>query len=189
MLNKTLIAKISIKNISKSLNWLLQGKKPYIRIDPIDIDEEIKDNIFKLYKSVYSKFNDIFFINNKNALLKYNRWVIITNDKNELSGFALFTENQFGLKLGIAAANDLAKSKKALIQFIIKSLNIEGIYAEVSGRLEDVILNDVPKLKADEAMKILALEKRLNKIDNDKYHYKRNIGNQMKIMVGKPLID
>jgi len=52
------IAVITVDSVKRrSFGWLASGGKPFVQLDPADIDDDLVDSVFNLYKSVYSQIN------------------------------------------------------------------------------------------------------------------------------------
>lgn len=184
------VAVISSDSVRKrSFDWLITGGKPFNKFDPADIDDSTLTFVFYLYKQVYSKINSKLLIQNKYALLKYTRWVILVDDKKKIEGFLLCREHDSGIKLGLTAAADTKKAKKAVVELNRKVFNIKGVFGEISQPLEKTLKGYVPEVAASFASKVLK-NKKISRPDKDGKHYWRvikNIGKQRKIMVGRPL--
>jgi hypothetical protein len=186
------IAIITIDSVKRrSFGWLATGGKPFAQFDPADIDDDLLTSVFNLYRHVYSKIDPNLFIRDKFALLKYTRWVILIDDEKNIAGFLLCREHDYGIKLGLTAAADSKKAKEAVVDLNRKAFNVAGVFGEVSPPLEKKLKGHVPELKASVAAKVMQPLKRITRVDKDRKHYWReikNIGEQRKMMVGRPLI-
>ena len=185
------IAVITVDSIKRrSFGWLVTGGKPFVQLDPADIDDDLIDSVYNLYKTVYSQINPTLFIRDKYALLKYTRWIILIDDKKHVAGFLLCREHKNGIKLGLTAAADSKEAKKAVVEINRKAFNVAGVFGEVSPPLEKVLRGHVPELKASDAAKVLQPSKKINRVAKDRKHYWRdikNIGEKRKMMVGRPI--
>ena len=185
------IAVITVDSVKRrSFGWLATGGKPFVQLDPADIDDDLIDSVFNLYKTVYSQINPTLFIRDKYALLKYTRWIILIDDKKHVAGFLLCREHKNGIKLGLTAAADSKEAKKAVVEINRKAFNIAGVFGEVSPPLEKVLRGHVPELRASDAAKVLQPSKKINRVAKDRKHYWRdikNIGEKRKMMVGRPI--
>ena len=185
------IAVISVDSVKRrSFGWVVTGGKPFVQLDPADIDDDLIDSVFNLYKTVYSQINPTLFIRDKYALLKYTRWIILIDDKKHVAGFLLCREHKNGIKLGLTAAADSKEAKKAVVELNRKAFNVAGVFGEVSPPLEKVLRGHVPELNASDAAKVLQPLKKINRVAKDRKHYWRdikNIGEKRKMMVGRPV--
>ena len=184
------IALITIDSVKRrSFGWIATGGQPFVQFDPADIDDDLLTSVFNLYQHVYSQINPNLFIRNKDAILKYTRWVIIIDDEKHIAGFLLCREHEHGIKLGLTAAADSKEAKKAVVELNRKAFNVEGVFGEVSPPLEKKLKGHVPELKASVAAKVMKPLKKITRVDKDRKHYWReiaNIGEQRKMMVGRP---
>jgi hypothetical protein len=102
--------------------------------------------------------------------------------------FALFKTTSFGLKLGLVATTPTPSVRSAMKCFLRQVLNIEGVYAEVSDRLEQVLDGFtliIPSTLADD------LTAKSTHPLPDGLHYERhitNVGKRSKLLVGRPLL-
>jgi len=161
----------------RSFGWLATGGKPFVQLDPADIDDDLVDSVFNLYKTVYSQINPTLFIRDKYALLKYTRWIILIDDKKLVAGFLLCREHKNGIKLGLTAAADSKEAKKAVVELNRKAFNVAGVFGEVSPPLEKMLKGHVPELKASDAAKVLQPSKEIIRVSKDGKHYWRDIKN------------
>lgn len=184
------IAVIQLNSVfRRSFNWITSSNKPFIEFDAVDIDDSLITTVYDLYRHVYGKIGKTFYIHNKFALLKYTRWIILVDESGKLAGFMLCREHPCGVKLGLTAATDSKVAKKAVVELNRKTLNVWGVFGEVSPPLENVLKNYVPAVKASVAAKVLNPSHKIIHIYKDGYHYSRaisKIGKQKKLMVGKP---
>ena len=157
-------------------------------LDPFfDISQSIFDNIFALYKKTYGKLG----MREKNAygFTKYNRWILIRGNSNNLVAFVVFKTTQWGLKLVAVCQDGSREGKDAAITFVTKALNIKGVYGEVSPPLESVLAGKVPEITVEQAREIIP--HKLDQIAEDPNHYTREItgiGKITKLVVGKPIM-
>lgn len=185
------IAIIAVDSVKRrSFSWLAAGGKPFIQLDPADIEDDLIDSVFNLYKNVYSQINTTLLIRDKYALLKYTRWIILIDDKKHTVGFLLCREHKNGIKVGLTAASDSKEAKKAVVELNRKAFNVAGVFGEVSPPLEKVLRGHVPELSASDAAKVMQPSKKINRVAKDGKHYWRgikNIGVKRKMMVGRPV--
>jgi hypothetical protein len=174
----------------RSFSWIASDGKPFIELDAVDFDEDLLDSVFDLYQRVYSKINPNLLIQNKYALFKYTRWIILIDDTGNLSGFFLCKEHDKGIKLGLTAAENSKEAKMVIMDLNRKALNVPSVFGEVSPPLEKALIGYVPEVEASIAKQVLGPLKKINRIDKDNKHYWRNIkniGEKQKMMVGKPI--
>ena len=185
-----LIAVIQLRSVfSRSFNWITSSKKPFVEYDAVDIDDDLITAVYDLYRYVYGKINSTLYIQNKFALLKYTRWIILIDQSGKLAGFMLCGDHSCGVKLGLTAAIDSKEAKNSLVELNRRVLNEKNVFGEVSPPLENVLKGYVPPVKASDAAKVLNPKHKIKHIHKDGYHYTREIskiGKQKKVMVGKP---
>jgi hypothetical protein len=173
----------------QSFDWLATGSKPFIKLDSVDFNDSLLVSVFNLYRHVYGQINKNLFIQKKEALLKYTRWVILIDDRKQIVGFMLCREHDHGIKLGLTAAVNSIEAKNAIVELIRKAFNVKGVFGEVSPPLENKIKGYVPELEASVGVRVIKHSKKINRVDTDQKHYWReinNIGEQRKMMVGRP---
>jgi hypothetical protein len=124
-------------------------------------------------------------------LFKYNRWILVINEKNKRVGFVLGKATEFGFKVSLLGHDGSDEGKQAIIDFLKKAFNVEGVYGEVSHGVEQVVAGHAPLVPTDIALTVLSPKE--IKPSKDGHHYKRKImplsGLQEKVMVGKPIVD
>lgn len=161
---------------------------PYEAIDPVDLDDELLDAVYGMYRFTYGAIDERFNIPDRHALFEYDRWLLIDDDAGGLLGFVLLKTTAFGLKIGLAASDRSAEGRSAVRSFHERVFFVDGVYAEVSDAMERIASkNDAPRVTAAVAQLVLA-DKKLE-AHEDGYHYTRSItgiGDRLKIMVGKP---
>lgn len=184
--NLFLIAKVKPSSLLDDISWILSEGPPYERIDPIDFETtKAFSDVFDLYKQVYSQLGPLN-VRNREQLIDFNRWVLIVDEKN-IIGFAIMNTTSSGLKVCLVGTDESEVARVALKALCINGLNKEGVYAEISDRLEHSIVGHVPEVPLALAEQIL--EKPIT-YDADGRHYRRqitNVGNRKKILVGKPI--
>ena len=114
------------------------------------------------------RIDDRLNIGMPEALLEYNRWVMVVDRSGSVLAFACFKTTRHGLKLG---------------------LNVRGVYGEVSGGVERVVAGRVPEVPPDVAEQVLGKAVEPHK---DGRHYPReitNVGLKTKLLVGNPMSD
>ena len=56
------IAIIAIDSVKRrSFGWLVTGGKPFAQFDPADIDDDLLNSVFDLYRHVYSQIDSNLF--------------------------------------------------------------------------------------------------------------------------------
>jgi hypothetical protein len=121
------------------------------------------------------------------ALLEYNRWILVIGEKGKIEAFACFKTTAFGVKLGLAATDGSDRGKVALKVMLRQGLNVEGVYAEVSGGVEVALTGHVPEVSPNAVSRILG---KPTTEEPDGRHYSRvitNLGPKKKVLVGRPL--
>ncbi|MDO8987113.1 MAG: hypothetical protein Q7V14_02700 [Coriobacteriia bacterium] len=182
-----LVARVETSGLD-SLGWLLKDEGPYAQIDPLDFLEgdETRD-IHRLYRDTYSRFDAVLNAPTPDALLEFNRWLVIVDAEHEVIAFLCFKTTARGLKLGLAATDGSAVGREALKRALCSGLALPGAYAEVSGGAERIVAGSVPEV--DPAMAERILGKPVVVCDDGR-HYRRevtNVGPRQKLLVGQPL--
>ena len=149
--------------------------------------KEIFDLIRKSYMYIggHPDFQSPDDINENEA----NFWKYIDIDSDEEpDAITAAKTTSFGKKSVLAATDGTPEAKKALIQDKISELNSPGNYAEVSGRIAEILLQiGVPIIDNEEEVKKVLIDKQIQWLDNGGW-YVRKIGgiDRTKIMIGKP---
>ena len=185
--NTFLIARLQCNSdYCSNMEWIVDQKSPYETVDPIAVPDDLLEHIYSLYKKEYSNIDPELLLNDKDALFKYNRWILLENDTGNVCAFFLYTTKSYGLKLGITATDQSSLAKKSLIEFHIKAFNISGVVGEISPPLEDKIIDKVPRIPATKAGHIF--NKKIAPHDDEDHYYReiKNVGRKKKILVGKP---
>jgi len=112
--NLFLVARVSADALLKNLEWVTSTRAPYKAVDPIDIDDDLLDSVFDMYRTTYSAIDERFNIPYKQALFEYNRWLLIEDDNGNLLGFVLIKTTPFGFKIGLTASDRSDSGKKAV---------------------------------------------------------------------------
>jgi hypothetical protein len=186
-----LVARLTPKALGGDLEWLAHEGLPFEPIDPIDFlgGADIA-SVFALYKDTYSRIDLRLNVRIPEALIEYNRWVLVFDEKNDarqLLAFACFKTTSFGVKLGLMTADGSERGKAALKKILRLGLTVEGVYGEVSNGVERTVAGRVPEVQPDAAARVLNKEVTA---DPDGRHYSRvttNVGPKTKLMVGRPL--
>ena len=160
---------------------------PFTPEDPIDflLGTEIQE-AFALYEEQYKKLDAQLNVQMPEALLEYNRWVLVIDLAGQLVAFACFKTMDDGLKLGILATNGALDAKTAAKTIVRAALVLDGVYAEVSGGLERTLAGQVTMVASADAE--IVLGKPIERLP-DGVHYRRqiaNVGLRTKVMVGRP---
>ena len=185
-----LVARVAAGSLGESLEWLASDEPPFQPVDPLDFlsSAEIAE-VYDLYRTRYLRIDDRLNIGMPEALLEYNRWVMVVNRSGSVLAFACFKTTQHGLKLGLTAASDDAGGKVALKSLLRLGLNVRGVYGEVSGGVERVVAGRVPEVPPDVTEQVLG--KAVEPHKNGR-HYTReitNVGPKTKLLVGNPMLD
>lgn len=189
-------AVIPMSLVQTDVGWITKDDSSnYQRIDSIDLPQEMIDKVFDLYQKSYSPYTSQGvppLFTGSDQLLKYNRWILVYSDddpdKNIVS-FFLFKTTDYGLKSGITGSNGARPINSMVKKFKVKSLNLKNVFGEVSGRLEEIIIKEVPVVDYRTAKKILSHFGKTDVKQKTGNHYSRSIGNLgvvTKIMVGNP---
>ncbi|ACL04419.1 hypothetical protein Dalk_2727 [Desulfatibacillum aliphaticivorans] len=172
-----------------NLDWAAAGGPPFQTVDLFKIEQFTIDRIWELYKNAYGELSKGLFLRNVFSFQKYVRWILFVNDSKIIEAFAFFKKHQNGTKLGIICANfKKMDARDAVIDFLRLVFHVEGVFGEVSDRVEARLSGYVPIVDPQLAKRIL--HPKQIQIDGDGKHYTRdlrNIGVVKKMMVGKPV--
>lgn len=188
---------IPLSGARENTDWIvIDHDKNYRNVDVLDFPQEYINQVFTLYEKSYQKYtkkNNSQLISDPQGLLKYNRWILFYResdpDKNMVC-FSLFKTTEFGLKSSLSGTNGSKEGKQSIISFKIRSFNTFGGFGEISDRLEELILKEVPVVEFKTAKRILKGLGKKEVIETSNNHYKRKIGDLgiiEKIMVGLPI--
>lgn len=185
-----LVARVAPGSLGESLEWLASDEPPFQPVDPLDFlsNAEIVA-VYELYRTQYLRIDDRLNIGMPEALLEYNRWVMVVDRSGGVLAFSCYKTTQHGLKLGLTAASDDVAGKAALKSLLRLGLNVRGVYGEVSGGVERVVAGRVPEVPPDVAEQVLGKAVEPHK---DGRHYTReitNVGPKTKLLVGNPMLD
>lgn len=124
--------------------------------------------------------------------MKYNRWILFYKDgdlSKKIVAFSLLRTTEFGLKAGLSGTDGAAGVKTPFISFKVASFNTDSCFGEISGRLEELIVEQVPVVNFKAAKKILEQLGKTGIVQQEENHYIRKIGELgvvKKVMVGLP---
>lgn len=185
-----LVASLELHAVEAGFDWLCEDDPPYEPIDPIDfLESDDITTVYALYRTQYSEIDSRLNIPMPQALLEFNRWVLIRDGDGHIVAFAGFKTTGAGLKLGLLASNGLTESKTALKVLLRRGLNADGVYAEVSNGAERTVAGHVPEVDGSAVATVLSKNV---VVDEDGKHYTReitNVGSKRKILVGRPQIE
>ena len=182
-----LVARVRSVSAGESMAWLATDEPPFEFADPLDFLDSDARSIFELYKDTYLRIDDRLNVGMPEALLEYNRWILVIDDAGSLLAFACYKTTENGLKLGLAASAEDQAGKATLKAVLRQGLNVSGVYAEVSEGVERVVVGHVPEVPVAEIEQVLH---KVVKPDQDGRHYEReitNVGPKRKLLVGLPL--
>lgn len=182
-----LVARVRSIAADESMAWLMTDGPPFEPADPLDFLNSDANDVFELYKSTYLRIDSRLNVGMPEALLEYNRWVLVIDDDKNLLAFACYKTTESGLKLGLVAAAEDPAGKTVVKVILRQSLNVAGAYAEVSEGVERVVVGHVPEVPVAEVERVLH---KSVEPDEDGRHYEReitNVGRKRKLLVGLPL--
>ncbi len=189
-------ALLPLPHATETADWIvIDHDKKYQNVDVLDFPQELTNQVFDLFEKTYRRYikkNTKLLISHSDGLLKYNRWILFyrkDDPEKKIVSFFLFRTTDFGLKSGLTGSDGTKEGKKSVISFKIKSFNTFGGFGEISGRLEKLIINDVPVVEFEVAKNILKQLGKTDVVKTTNNHYSREIGNLgivEKIMVGLP---
>lgn len=184
-----LVARIATGASFGQADWIGSDGPPFECVDPVDFLSTDIDAIYDIYSAQYLKIDPTLNVRMPEALLEYNRWLLVTDGNGLIRAFVCFKTTRFGLKLGLAASSGCPEAKATLKGILRNSLSVEGVYGEVSGGVEAVVSGHAPQVSAGAAQVVLG--KTIDP-DEDGAHYTReiaNVGPRRKVMVGYPILD
>ncbi len=75
-----LVARVAADSIGETLEWLGADEPPFQPMDPLDfLDRAEVVAVYDLYRSRYLRLDARLSIRTPEALLEYNRWVIVVD--------------------------------------------------------------------------------------------------------------
>lgn len=185
-----LVARVAADSLGETLEWLGSDEPPFQPMDPLDFLSSAEVvAVYDLYRTQYLRLDARLNIRTPEALLEYNRWVIVVDRSGSVLAFSCFKTTQYGLKLGLTASGGDAGVKAAVKAILLLGLNVRGVYAEVSEGVERIVAGRVPEVQPDVAEQVLGKAVVPHK---DGRHYTRditNVGPKTKLLVGKPVLE
>ena len=184
-----LVARVAADALGETMEWLGSDEPPFEAIDPLDflISGELVA-AYEIYRAEYLRIDDRLNVGMPEALLEYNRWVLIV-DGAGIVAFSCFKTTPHGLKLGLVAAREDAVARAAIRTVLRLGLNVMGVYGEVSEGVERVVAGRVPEVPPSVAAWVL---RKPIEPHADGRHYLReitNVGPRTKLLVGNPVLD
>ena len=97
-----LVARVAPDSLGETLEWLGSDEPPFQPVDPLDFlsSAEIVA-VYELYRTQYLRIDDRLNIGMPEALLEYNRWVIVVDRSGNVLAFSCYKTTRHGLKLGL----------------------------------------------------------------------------------------
>jgi len=185
-----LVARVAADSIGETLEWLGSDELPFQPMDPLDfVGSAEVVAVYDLYRSRYLRLDARLSIRSPEALLEYNRWVIVVDRRGSVLAFSCFKTTQHGLKLGLTASTDEVEGKAAVKSILRLGFNVLGVYGEVSEGVERVVSGRVPEVPPAVAGRVLG---KAVEPHRDGRHYTRdisNVGPKTKLLVGKPVLE
>ena len=185
-----LVARVAADSFGETLEWLGSDEPPFQPMDPLDFLSSAEVvAVYDLYRTQYLRLDARLSIPTPEALLEYNRWVIVVDRSGSVLAFSCFKTTPYGLKLGLTASGGDAGGKAAVKAILLLGLNVRGVYAEVSEGVERVVSGRVPEVPPAVAERVLGKAVEPHK---DGRHYTReitNVGPKTKLLVGKPVLE
>jgi hypothetical protein len=183
-----LVARLTLAESEEEMAWLVGDSPPFVPLDPIDfLTGPDLERVYGLYRATYSRFDSKLNVEMPEALLDFNRWVLIVDADGDISAFACFKTTPTGLKLGLTTSDGRPEGRQAVVQMARKALKVDGVFGEVSPPIERELVGHVPEVPAELVGGILG---KTVEIKSDRRHYSReitNVGSKTKLMVGRPL--
>lgn len=171
-----------------STSWVAQDAPPYEQYDPIDVPTTLLESMFSLYRDTYRRVDRSLNVPSPLAFFDFSRWILLHDHEDRMQAFILLRTTTAGLKVGIVASTRQRAVASALKCLLRQILNIDGVYAEVSDRMEQVLIDFVPIIQCEFASQLVSKPARPT---GDGYHYERqitNVGPRTKLLVGRPFI-
>jgi hypothetical protein len=185
-----LVARVAADSLGETLEWLGSDEPPFQTMDPLDFLSSAEVvAIYDLYRTQYLRLDARLNIRTPEALLEYNRWVIVVDRSGSVLASSCFKTTHYGLKLGLIASVGDAGGKAAVRAILLFGLTVRGVYGEVSEGVERIVSGRVPEVPP------AVVETVLGKAvvpHGDGRHYTReiaNVGPKTKLLVGKPVLE
>lgn len=166
-------------------------KGEWIRLSSGDL-AELKRNLFNLIQTAYKPIGGHVNIKSPSDVKwgDHKFWKAIDLDSDpEAESTVVGKIKRAGVKLTAVGHDNSSKGKKASIEHFKDLLRRPGYYAEVSGRLGEILLSiGAPVLDDEESVRRLFPDRKIEWIGNG--WYKREIQGKMmkKIIVGIPKV-
>jgi len=107
-----LVARVAADSLGETLEWLGSDEPPFQPMDPLDFLSSAEVvAVYDLYRTQYLRLDARLNIRTPEALLEYNRWVIVVDRSGSVLAFSCFKTTQYGLKLGLTASGGDAGGK------------------------------------------------------------------------------
>ena len=185
-----LVARVAADSLGETLEWLGSDEPPFQPMDPLDFLSSAEVvAVYDLYRTQYLRLDAKLNIRTPEALLEYNRWVIVVDRSGSVLAFSCFKTTHYGLKLGLTASTEDAEGKAAVKTILRLGLNVLGVFGEVSEGVERVVTGRVSEVPPAIAETVLGKAVVPHK---DGRHYTReiaNVGPKTKLLVGKPVLE
>jgi len=184
-----------IKYFNEStFNDLYHSKNKWIRLKEEDKLEELKDNLYVLVNNAYSKLGGHVSIQNPDDVLKRDYWLAVDIDSDPDADAVIFGKRtKYGIKISGIGHDGENRSKRELLETLIRLLNKRGFFIEASGRLKDFLENaDVKYISDIKILKhIFTDSKNIELSENGEYVRDLIEGNKTEIekLFGIPLIN
>ncbi len=185
-----LVARLPVGTVEGAFDWLVDDGPPFVRVDAVDfVDQDASPDIrqiFRLYQAAYAGLGNPLNVQMPEALVEYNRWVLLVDEASGVEAFACFKTTRVGLKLGLVARDGSERGKSRLKALLRRVFAVNGVYGEVSDAVENIVAGKVPEVPSKAVSGLLG---KAVAVELDGKHYRRvitNVGEKRKMMVGRP---
>lgn len=146
--------------------------------------EHYQSRVWAMYVATYQKMG--LTLGSRHELMKYDTWGLF-HIGNDILAFNVMTTTKFGLKSGLSGSDGSSAGKNAVIMSLATRAHTPGMYAEVSGKVEEIMLSHGAPVVCTKYVEHV-LGKPI-KPEHNHMHYTRSIsgvGSKRKILLGLP---
>ena len=174
--------------LTELLEKKMLPKNKWIQLSGKDL-ADYKQNIFDLIQLAYTGIGHPNYKSPKDITDKdaqVYRAIDLNNTPDDAEAVRVIKKKPAGNKLVAMGHDGTSLAKKTLIKYTIDLLNKKGYYAEVSGRVYDVLKSHVHIITDEETVKDVLQGKKIKWLKDG--WYERGIGGEThkKIMIGHP---
>jgi len=154
------------------------------------LESEMKDKLWKMYKATYAKIG-LHIPDMKKLTSKYKvSWIIDIDIDDQPDAFIIYKEMSVGNKLALLGSDGTPVAKKVLVIKSVELLKTSGWYVEASHKIADIFAAKGVGIEKDfETIKKAVGKSDVEMTDKDDGSYTRQIGSLGRIekkLFGKP---